>query len=273
MSAYKLFFAAKTDPGQKREKNEDSVAADDQINLFLVADGMGGHQAGEVASQIATDVVLQNMRLMISGKDQTLPAGSDKSLSLRANQMLFCVRMANQIIFEAAKSRPREKGMGTTLSALLIENETATFVHIGDSRIYLFRRGELEQITEDHSLVMEQVRKGMITKEEAQTSKLQNVLTRALGVREQVEVDTGEHPILDGDTFLLCSDGLDKMVKEKDIAKILSSRLTPLEACDQLIEAANKAGGSDNISVAVVRLQKTGSLDAVKGFFSRLTKS
>lgn len=273
MTPFKLLFAAKTDPGRKREKNEDSVGADDQINLFLVADGMGGHQAGEVASQIATDVVLQNMRLMISGNDRTLPAGSDKSLSLRANQLLFCARMANQIIFEAAKSRPREKGMGTTLSALMIEDRTATFAHIGDSRIYLFRRGELSQITEDHSLVMEQVRKGMISKEEAASSKFQNVLTRALGVREQVEVDAGEHPVLDGDAFLLCSDGLDKMVKEKDIAKTLSSCPEPIAACDQLIEAANQAGGLDNISVAVVRLQKTGSLDAVKGFFSRLTKS
>ncbi|OGS00392.1 MAG: hypothetical protein A3G41_03135 [Elusimicrobia bacterium RIFCSPLOWO2_12_FULL_59_9] len=267
MASLKLSLAAKTDVGRKRDNNEDSIGADADLGLLIVADGMGGHQAGEVASQIAVDVVLKNLRSMAQSERPSLPEGSDPALALKTNQLAFCVRMANQVIFEAAHKFPKDSGMGTTLTSLLLDGDHYAVAHVGDSRAYVVREGAMQQISDDHSLVMEQVRKGLISLEQAEKSNMQNILIRALGVESKVQVDVAEHPAMDGDVVLLCSDGLNKMVSDEGILKAVLEQKEPLAICNRLIEMSNRNGGVDNVSVAVGQVQRTSSLQAVRNFF------
>jgi protein phosphatase len=225
---------------------------DESSGLMIVADGMGGHSSGEVASGLVVKTVPENYRTLAEKK--TAGETANPRLSMESNRLAFCVKMANQIIFEASKKYPKDRGMGTTCTAALISGDRLGVAHVGDSRAYLIRRGELQQLTSDHSLVMEQVRQGLISKEEASRSQLQNILTRALGTQANVEVDVDEHPLFPGDLVVLCSDGLFKDMSDEVILQTARETPDPKELVKVLIEKANTAGGRDNITVAAARV-------------------
>ncbi|MBI4062785.1 MAG: Stp1/IreP family PP2C-type Ser/Thr phosphatase [Elusimicrobia bacterium] len=258
----KWIIAGGTDPGKVRTNNEDSFVVDEALGLLAVADGLGGHQSGEVASRMAVEFLQKNMKTLLASKSN--PEGTNAKLRPATNHLAFCVKLANQAIFEASKKYPKDNGMGTTISSILLGDDSLSLAHVGDSRVYIQRNGQLTQITKDHSLVMDQLRKGLINEEQARTSNMQHVLSRALGIEEAVEVDAEEHAVHEGDYILLCSDGLIRMVTDKDIAAIIQSVKTPGEIAQTLIEAANAAGGKDNVTVIVALGEKGG------GFLSKI---
>jgi serine/threonine protein phosphatase PrpC len=220
-----------SDIGRVRERNEDSILVEPP--LYVVADGMGGHRGGQVASRVA----LETIEALSSEGKGTLP---DQ------------VRSANRAVWDRSVEDERLSGMGTTLTAALVDGASALIVHVGDSRAYLLRDGELRQLTTDHTLVARMVKSGEITEAEADSHPHKNVLTRALGTDEEVEVDEDTIALIDGDRLLLCSDGLTGMVTEDQIQAILESSEQPQRAADRLVKAANRAGGIDNISVVVL---------------------
>lgn len=263
-------IAGKTDPGKVRERNEDSITLAPELGLMVVADGMGGHNSGEVASGLAVDTILSFAKDFLGKGRNAVPEGADKTLSPHARQLQHFIQSANTVIFEKSRAFKKDHGMGTTVVAALADDKTLTVAHVGDSRLYLLRNGHLERLTEDHSLVQDQVRHGLITQEQAEKSNLQNILTRALGTEANVKVDTSDHPVLPGDVFMLCSDGLTKMVTEPEMAKVLADSKTALEAVDTLIRMANAAGGVDNVTVAVAKAAsapKSGWRSVVSKFF------
>jgi serine/threonine protein phosphatase PrpC len=229
-----------TDIGRVRERNEDSVLVDPP--LYVVADGMGGHRGGQVASQVALEAM---EKLATEGR----------------GSLADHVRRANQAVWDRSVEDERLSGMGTTLTAARIEGASALIAHVGDSRAYLLRGGRLQQLTADHTLVARMVKSGEITEAEADVHPHKNVLTRALGTDEQVEVDEDSIALLDGDRLVLCSDGLTGMVTEDQIQAILENSDHPQQAADRLVKAANRAGGIDNITVVV--LDATGEGDEV----------
>ncbi len=232
---------AKTDTGLQRRDNEDSAYA--RAPVFVVADGMGGAQAGEVASQIAVEAFEQGLP-----EDGT----PEERLASRA-------REANKRIHEISQTQAERAGMGTTLTAAYLDRDDLAIAHVGDSRAYLFRDGTLTRLTQDHSLVDELVRRGKLTEEQAAEHPQRSIITRALGPEPQVEVDTWTYPLREGDVILLCSDGLTSMVSEELVATVLG-RSESLEAAAQgLIDEANGAGGRDNITVVMFRLEEVGS--------------
>ncbi|MGH2641776.1 MAG: Stp1/IreP family PP2C-type Ser/Thr phosphatase [Actinomycetota bacterium] len=220
-----------SDIGRVREKNDDSILVDPP--LYIVADGMGGHRGGDVASQLALETIEQ---LASSGRG-TLPDH---------------VREANRAVWDRSVEDERLSGMGTTLTAAQIDGANALIAHVGDSRAYLLREGKLRQLTTDHTLVERMVKSGEITEAEADVHPHKNVLTRALGTDQEVEVDEDTIALLDGDQLLLCSDGLTGMVTEDQIQAIMENSDQPQQAADRLVKAANRAGGIDNISVVVL---------------------
>lgn len=250
-----LDIAGKTDPGKVRERNEDSISIAPELGLLVVADGMGGHNSGEVASGLAVETIATFARDFLGNGRNAVPEGSDASLSPRARQLTHFIQNANTVIFEKSRAFKKDQGMGTTVVAVLVDSKALTVAHVGDSRLYLLRGGRIERLTEDHSLVQDQVRHGLITPEQAEKSHLQNILTRALGTESQVKVDVSDHPVLPGDVFMLCSDGLTKMVSEAEMAGVLLQAPTAAEAVDILIKMANEAGGVDNVTVAVARAE------------------
>ena len=262
-------IAGKTDPGCVRERNEDSLAIDLDLGLMVVADGMGGHNSGEVASSLATGTIMEFARQMLGGSAPVVPVDDTGQLSVRGRQLLHCVRGANTAIFEKSKAGAKDHGMGTTVVAAIADTRTITIAHVGDSRMYLLRGGALQRMTEDHSLVMDQVKHGLITAEEAEKSHLQNILTRALGTEETVQVDVEDHPVMPQDVYLLCTDGLTKMVPENDISRVLVEREKPVDAVDELIRMARAAGGTDNITVLIARVI-AGPRGKMMEFFTRL---
>jgi len=269
MSKATLDIAGKTDPGKVRERNEDSIALAPEYGLVVVADGMGGHNSGEVASSLATETIMQFASKMLGGARPIVPEGGDPDLSVRARQLRCFIENANTVIFEKSKAFPKNHGMGTTVVAILADEKNLTVAHVGDSRLYVLRSGMFERLTEDHSLVMDQVKHGLITEEQAEKSNLQNILTRALGTEEKVQVDVGEHPALPGDAFMLCSDGLTKMVTEDQMKEILSGPETPAEKVETLIRMSNEAGGVDNVTVAIVEV-RAGAGGGLMGFLKKL---
>jgi PPM family protein phosphatase len=227
--------AARTDTGRQRHANEDSYHA--RSPVYVVADGMGGAQAGEVASRIAADAF-----------DEDMGDGSpEERLAERAQE-------ANRRIFDRARSDASVSGMGTTLTGALLASDEVSIVHVGDSRAYLFRDGELRQLTRDHSLVEELRRRGQLTSEEAEDHPQRSIITRALGPERDVELDIHTHQARGGDVYLLCSDGLTSMVREDRLREILSTAATLRDAVDGLVDEANKAGGRDNITVVAFRV-------------------
>jgi len=269
MNRPRFDLAGKTDTGCVRERNEDCLAIDPEIGLVVVADGMGGHNSGEVASRLAVDTILEYARKVLTAGKTAVPEGGSPELPLRMRQMQYILHIANMMIYEKARAFPKNQGMGTTVVAALADETSLTVAHVGDSRLYRHRGGKLDQLTEDHSLVMEQVRQGVITREQAERSNLQNILTRALGIEEDVEVDVAEHPLMPGDVFLLCSDGLTKMVAEKEISDVLAACPAAADAAERLVGKARDAGGTDNITAAVIKVL-VGPPGGLKRFLSGL---
>jgi PPM family protein phosphatase len=241
-----------THVGRQRQHNEDAFLVEDQAKLFLVADGMGGHAAGEIASRIAVDSITEFI-LHTKEEDGTWPHAYDEQFRRSTNRLMAAVRMANTRVLEAMRKDARLRGMGTTVVACLAEGTTVSVAHVGDSRAYLVRDGQLSRITNDHSWVFEQVQAGMLTESEAEKHPLRNVITRALGGALQVSPDASEIEAKPGDVFLLCSDGLTGMVPESEILRIVSGNRGNLDqACSELIDLANERGGLDNITAVLV---------------------
>jgi len=236
----KLTACALTDVGLRRSNNEDSVFADINSGLFIVADGMGGHAAGEVASCMAVETICQQL--------PALEAAVDPATCLQ--EAFIC---ASRSIRQVAAAETIKKGMGTTLSVLYIAGDSVHLAHVGDSRIYRLRRTKLEQLSIDHSLVAEQMRQGIISPEEARTSQLRNILLQAVGLEDKVDVFLLRQPLRDGDLFLLCSDGLSDMLDDEQICSILRQEHSVERTARALVEAAKAAGGRDNIGVVVVK--------------------
>lgn len=236
-----------SDTGKKRENNEDAYLVDDALGLYAVADGIGGNAGGEVASRIAVATLASVLTDMLAELPDGSSSGDEKAFSvLRA-----AADRANRNIREERFRRPELTGMGTTLSAILLREGRAYLLHIGDSRVYLFRAGELSLLSVDHSLVAEYVQAGLLTPQQARVSPYRHVITRALGIEDAEVPDTKAESIRQGDILLLCTDGLTEMVSDEELANILASH-APREAVRKLIDAANGNGGVDNITAVVV---------------------
>lgn len=265
--SFKIEFAAASDMGKVRKNNEDNFLLAPELELAIVADGMGGHNSGEVASSLAVKVTRDKFESMLQTGMKPNPY-NDK-VSLEANQLGFAVQLANSVIYEAGTAAADNKGMGTTLSAGLLNKTRLSIAHIGDSRIYLFRGGAMQQLTEDHSLVMEHVKKGLLTREQADVSPLQNILTRALGTQKTPAVDMVETELAEGDRLLFCTDGLFKAVKENILQEMLKAQPDNAKACAELIAAANAAGGPDNITVILGTVRKKSLKENLKDLFRK----
>jgi protein phosphatase len=237
-----------TDKGLSRTNNEDSFYIDKDLGLFIVADGMGGHSAGEVASRMAVEALSGDIRKSRSG-GQPLIGASGAGRSDASNRLVSGIKLANQVVCEAAKNNSSWQGMGTTIVAALADGDKLSIAHVGDSRAYLVRSGTISQLTDDHSVVAEQVRKGLISKEEAAGSGIRNIITRALGNDDALEVDVTDIDLMDGDRLLLCSDGLSTMVADEEVLMIMASDDLPESVCTRLVDEANNNGGRDNITV------------------------
>ena len=240
-------FFSVTDTGRARTNNEDSVAVDEQAGLAVLADGMGGYNAGEVASGMATAFIKSELGRWLT------EASINATDSDVRRAMDICVDNANRAIFNAANSNPQYAGMGTTLVAAVLRDGRLLMGHIGDSRGYRWRQGKLQQITRDHSLLQEQIDAGLITPEQAAFSANKNLVTRAVGVEDTVLLETHLHDVLPGDVFLLCSDGLSDMLDDERIASVLRLHDSLPDAGNALVAAANDAGGKDNIAVVLAR--------------------
>jgi protein phosphatase len=238
---------AALDTGRARSNNEDAVALDPEVGLAVLADGMGGYNAGEVAAQMATGFVRDELGRWLR------QAGAQASYAEVRRAMDICVDNANRAIFNAAHANPQYSGMGTTLVVAVFRGERLLLGHVGDSRGYRLRGGRLQRITRDHSLLQEQIDAGLITPEQAAFSLHKNLVTRAVGVEDTVLLETHEHDLQGGDLVLLCSDGLSDMVDDGGIALLLQAHAALSDGADALISAANEAGGRDNISVVLAR--------------------
>jgi PPM family protein phosphatase len=235
------------DAGRARSNNEDSVAVDADASLAVLADGMGGYNAGEVASNMATSFILSELGRWLT---EASTQATDQEVR---RAMDICVDNANRAIFNAANSNPQYAGMGTTLVVAVFRQSQLLVGHVGDSRAYRLRAGRLVQITRDHSLLQEQIDAGLITPEQAAFSANKNLVTRAVGVEDTVQLETHQHEVMPGDLYLLCSDGLSDMLADESISQVLQAHESLESGCKALIEAANDAGGKDNISVILVR--------------------
>lgn len=263
-----LEIATATHPGMVRSHNEDSIAADAEVGLAVLADGMGGYNAGEVASGIAVELIRTEMR-------KSLVDRKPEELSGPAAEQLIAEHStrANAAIFHASQSQPQYSGMGTTLVVALWHDNQISVGHIGDSRLYRLRGGVLDQVTRDHSLLQEQIDSGMITKEQARHSQNKNLVTRAVGIDPEVETEVHTYPVQAGDIYLMCSDGLNDMVTDEDIQLTLSSLAANLPlAAQQLVQQACDNGGRDNVSVILVRIvrdysARAGLMGKLKSWF------
>jgi PPM family protein phosphatase len=251
-----LTWAVTSDPGLKRTSNEDSYSTRPDVGLFVVADGMGGHVAGEVASRVAVEAIEAFIQETAGAdRNRTWPFPFDPSISLEANRLRAAFRLANRKIASAIADSQDLRGMATTASAVLLGARSASVAHVGDSRVYVLREGKLQQITHDHSWVEEQVRAGTLTPTAARQHPWRNVVTRALSGGEDPEVDVTEVSPQAGERYLLCSDGLFTVVPDHHIAEILGGQGVPLESIARsLIEAANEGGGPDNITALILQI-------------------
>lgn len=243
-------FCAKTDPGRARDNNEDSVAFDGATRTVVLADGMGGYNAGEIASGMATAFIKSELSRWL------LEAGAGANVREVRRAMEICVDNANLSIFNAASSNAQYAGMGTTLVVGVFTGDKLLVGHIGDSRCYRLRAGVLERITKDHSLLQEQIDAGLITLEQAATSSIKNLVTRALGVEDTALLEVNEFAVQAGDLYLLCSDGLSDMIDDAAIARIVATESSLEQKAIQLVDAANENGGRDNISVLMVAVSE-----------------
>jgi serine/threonine protein phosphatase PrpC len=245
--------AGKTDVGVVRTNNEDNFGFDVRHGIFVICDGMGGQAAGELASKIAVDTVLGYFRHDPRRAASPVLGRSFEGVSERATALANAIQLANQAIQEAASHNAQHTGMGSTIVAVRAEGNLFSIANVGDSRIYLVREGGIQLLTRDHSLVMEQVRRGLMTLEEAENSKMQNVIVRALGSEDSVEPDLEDHEFAPGDVLLLCSDGMSRFVKEGTMVEVVGRNAALEPACEELIEAAKSAGSDDNITCLLLR--------------------
>jgi protein phosphatase len=250
-----LVSAVASHPGLRREENEDAYCAREDIGLYMVADGMGGHAAGEVASRLAVETI---ERFVDDTRDadlnQTWPFPYDTQLSIDGNRLKAAFRLANRKIALAMSENDALKGMATTAAAVLVGQERPVVAHVGDSRIYRFRNGKLSQITQDHSWVSEQVRAGVLSDADARRHPWRNVVTRALSGGDDPDVEVAEIDLEPGDKLMVCSDGLSGVVAVEKLQSIIGSTDGLQETCQALIDAANDAGGPDNITVAMLKV-------------------
>ncbi len=246
----KVVIAGCTDTGMRRQLNEDHIGFDQELGIAVLADGMGGHQSGEIASHMAVKSVLDTLRKLVNPDSSGAITGSQL-----LEQVSNTISYSNTEIYETAETQDEHKGMGTTVVAALIQNEQIYAGHVGDSRLYLYREKALKRITKDHSLVQDLIDRGFYTEEEARKANVGHIVTRALGTKEEVEVDTVQHDLQAEDVFLLCSDGLSDMVDDWRIEEILNERGDDLESTAQvLIDTANRNGGKDNVSVILMHV-------------------
>ncbi|HKV03668.1 MAG TPA: protein phosphatase 2C domain-containing protein [Candidatus Acidoferrales bacterium] len=246
-------FGAQSDTGCVRGNNEDSFRVAPEMNLFVLSDGMGGLASGEVASRLAVETVLAHCREAEANPSLPLHGQRIEGVSGISNRLASAARLANEVVHDAAKHDGAEQRMGATVVAVRFDGERMSLVHVGDSRAYRLRGDELEQLTQDHSFVAEQMRRGRMTEQEAGSSALQSVLIRALGIEPEVDVDVSEELVMEGDTVLLCTDGLTRELTDAQVAAVLAESDDAQEAADRLIDLAKQAGGGDNITTIVLR--------------------
>ncbi len=253
----RVICEARSDVGRKRKGNEDALSLNREQGLYVVADGMGGHAAGEVASRIAVDAIEEFVSATGGDDEITWPYGLDDSISYDGNRLKTAIRHANRKVIEAMRQSSEYEGMATTVAAVLVDDDMAHLAHVGDSRIYLWSQAELRQLTVDHSWVNEQIQNGIISPEQARSHPLRNVVTRALGGRSELVVDVQSRRVKAGEMLLLCSDGLTTMVPDVDIARILADADGDVaRAAQQLVDEANERGGEDNITVLLLRFEE-----------------
>lgn len=248
-----LDIAGRSDVGRIRSHNEDCISEDARIGLIILADGMGGYKGGEIASAMAVNTIVEKLRTtiptLIPGEVDEETGYSKESLAVRES-----VNTANKIIFNTSQNQTQYQGMGTTLVMGVFYDNRVTVAHVGDSRMYRYRKNQLEQITVDHTLLQELVDRGFYTAQEARTSLNKNLVTRALGIEKSVAIDIQEKSVLPDDIYLLCSDGLNDMIEDEDIASCLERYGDNLDKkAEQLVEQANAKGGRDNVSVLLAR--------------------
>jgi len=250
--------AALSDPGRKRQINEDYFLVNRRHDLYVLADGMGGHAAGEVASQLVAGTIEEFVLLVNESAEITWPFGYSVRMPYEHNVLQTAVQLANSRVSHTAQQSEQYTGMGATVVVVWIRGTKAFYCHIGDSRIYLLREGQLSRLTQDHSLVQEQISRGLITPEEAKTHRLRHVVTRAVGGRDSVDVSVQEQGLQVGDLLLLCSDGLTDCVTDSEICRIMGTPARPEELCQELVDTANRGGGDDNITVVLVQYSPNG---------------
>ncbi|MBL8515149.1 MAG: Stp1/IreP family PP2C-type Ser/Thr phosphatase [Betaproteobacteria bacterium] len=257
-----------TDPGRVRGHNEDCVESRPESGIVVLADGMGGYNAGEVASGMATSNIASGLAAAWT-KDALRKLDRDGAIALSQSILQSETAKANKAIYEAAQKDPHCAGMGTTLVACLFYDNFLTVGHIGDSRLYRMRADAMEQVTRDHSLLQEQIDSGLITKEDARSSHNKNLVTRAVGIDPEVEAEIHTYDVQEGDIYLLCSDGLNDMIEDEEIQMTLIALRSNLDlTAQQLVQSANDAGGRDNVSVILVRINKAFPVE--RGFWARV---
>jgi len=248
-------FSGSTDVGRKRQHNEDAFYLPSDTRLAIVADGMGGHACGEVASGIAVETIVDYFHRTADIQPITWPYKVDRDQHSDVNRMVTAVKLANLEIYERAQKEARLKGMGTTCVAIYFLDDTVIIGHVGDSRVYRYRDGRLSQLTEDHSLINDYIKMKRVTVEEAESWPHKNVIVRALGMKENVAVDVVTEAPRVGDCYVMCSDGLSGMLSDAQIAHVIRTRNDLDAAVDSLVQGANEEGGIDNITVVLARIE------------------
>ncbi len=250
----RVVVAANTDVGRKRTHNEDSYAVSEEKHLYIVADGMGGHASGEVASKMAIDIIDNFFEMTESDPEATWPYKMDRSRGYEENRLVTGVKLANLRIYESAQRDAQLRGMGTTLVAVRVVDDGVLIAHVGDSRVYRLREGRLSQLTEDHSLLNDYIKMKRLSQEEIENFPHKHVIVRALGMKESVRVDTILDPAVPGDIYVLCSDGLSGAVEDSEIQQIVRDAPDLSHSCSTLIQRANEYGGPDNITVVCAKV-------------------
>jgi serine/threonine protein phosphatase PrpC len=249
----RIEVAGETNVGMKRTHNEDNFSIIEENGLYIVADGMGGHASGEIASKMAVDAMREFFALTANDPERTWPYKMDRSKGYEENRLITGIKLANLRIFESSQRDPRQRGMGTTIVALFAVENGVYLAHVGDSRVYRMREGKFEQLTEDHSLLNDYIKMKRLTAEEIANFPHKNVIVRALGMKDTVKVDTRLEQPRAGDVYLLCSDGLSGPVAETEMLDALSATDDLKTAASRLIARANENGGPDNITVVLAR--------------------
>ncbi len=247
-----IIHAALSDTGRKRKVNQDHYAVDAEVGFHLVADGMGGHAAGGRASRLTAETILDFVRLASRTRELTWPFGYDVQRTFEFNVLNTALRLANAKVVQAADEQVGFAGMGSTAVVAWVRDGRVFYSHLGDSRLYLLRGGSLRQLTEDHSLVQEQIKMGMISEEQARDHALRNVVTQAVGVHSKLDIEVEQMDLQDGDRLLLASDGLTDPLNDAALLEILTGEPDLPAACKRLVDSANQAGGRDNITAVLL---------------------